>query len=250
MKAYAAIVGALLLAGCADDPYATLKSWGYVPLKPASLFTGPGKIYAVETPDGMPWTESSGAHRNLTEICLQDEAFLADLRRESAGPTVDSREKLVAETSISTADLKSIKADAKFSVIRDVRQSITDVKFFSMPDVGIAQVRDRIAQNDKVCAQQVRERLRAGFDVAFSQSVVQVNMTYTVDFDAGVEANAKLALTQEIAPSLAQKFQLVSNDKVVVSGLYMGQRPFYNRPKDSETLTELLVVPSSLASAW
>lgn len=236
------LVAALMLSACADDPYRVIKQWGYTPLQPASLFTGPGKVYAVETPDGRPWKEGMSAKRNLTEICAQDSSFLTAKTFESSGPEVEAKSKLIAETSISAVDLADIQAKAQFKVVRDVKRSITDVKFMSMPDDLINEVRDIIAKNNPGCRQVIRDRLSSGFDVAFSQGVVQVFMTYSVEYAVDLTAEAKAQLTAELAPTLSQKFSLSGADKITVSGLYMGQKPYYRRPANTETLADLAVI--------
>lgn len=230
------LLTAALLSACSTDPFGVIKRYGYQPTIP-SKFNAPGRVYAVQTLRGDPWKGSLDGQPLFQDLCNQDNTELAKYWIDSPGITYDQISKVEGSSNISLSKLEAIKADARFKSVKNIRRTVSDVKFLQMTDQSISIVRNQIAYNNPDCLEVVRKKVRQGYEVRFSQSVVQATIAYEIEYERAAEANVSIALAEALAPSLGTGLAVVSANRIKGSDIYIGLRPYPEVVSDSPELT-------------
>lgn len=205
--------------GC-TDPYKAIRDYGYNPLKPASIYVGPGKVYAVDTDgQGNPFFQ---------EICRLDQDSLLKFGGAKSGTLEqDFQQKLTAESSLSASELQKFSAELGITGVREVKYSISSPSLLQIPDSGMRDIQRNLTKMDNGCLDAIQARLDSGFKVLMTQSVIAGDISYNVSFDAGISATAQAQVTAALAPKLTQKVDFTGSNNIQGKALYLGQHQFF-----------------------
>lgn len=185
-----------------------LRPYGFREVKPPSTLLPPGTIVRKV---GSASVLVCKANESLGEAVTPDTSKSVD---------VTLSDKLQEELTVALPEIESFKADVGVKVVRDVTASITDVTLLMLSDATVAA---NVSNRDQSCASVLKGLLVDGTTpVWMIQAVLQGDVSYTVHFEASVDAEVQATLTKALAAKLGEKYASVSETTVKGNDLYFG----------------------------
>lgn len=168
---------------------------GFVELRPPSTFFSPGTWVQIVQQDPL----------HLSVVCgpidaLGTEGTSGNLTSPSL--SVELVSKLSPEFSVDASTLKSWQAKGSLKAVRSVKFSLSNVKLVEIPDNLVLK---GFKSRTKDCNDAITLRIGAKKSVSMIKSILIADVTYDVQFDGDVAADAKAEAISDLALSLGTK---------------------------------------------
>lgn len=207
-----ALAIAVLLSGCATTIGEMIGKYGYTELQPPSTLIPPGTIVEVESEQPV----------SVNIVCTQQASLGRGFEVPATGTTNRSLVEAVSkEFKIDANYLNAIRADAKFSSVKNIRLTIKNAKVAQLSgDAVFANVVNRRHE----CQQAIDAFLKRNRKITMITSVLVADAAFSVEFDDTVAANAsiKADILKGLAPTLGASYSSSGTEEITGIALYWG----------------------------
>lgn len=152
---------------------------------------------------------------------------------QALGPSYTTHESPVPESEVSrttkvSADLSKLDIDTlntslAGNYVRDVARKFTDAKAFEIADAKVLEARDSHVINNG-CDEAMRRRVEANQPSTIVKSAIAGKFSYAATFATDVNADAKIALLEQLSPALGLRLEVSGSDQLKGDGLIWGLR--------------------------
>jgi hypothetical protein len=206
---------ALLLTACATATLGhTLGDDSYAELRPASKLLVPGTIVIVRRADPF-----------IAGIICTSDASLGAGFQPPVSPTVsrELKQKVEANFGLDASYLNALKAQAKYSSLKNVSLVISNSQVLEISD---ALVRANVKNRSDDCKKSIVGRRARRETITMITSVVQADVKYQVDFNenGSLSVAEKDALVKDLAAEFDVSAGASGSNSMSGAGLFWGSR--------------------------
>lgn len=201
------------LAGCSTLGE-TMGKYGYNELRPPSRLVPPGTVVELlsQNPDV------------LDIVCIQKTSLGSDFAVPSSPTYNQDLVEAVSKTFDIDADyLKKIKANAKFSSVKNIKLTVSNA---SVSQLSADAVYASVVHRTEPCQNAIDDYLKDDRKVTMVTSILQADVFYEVEFDTKAGGNAQVdeELLKGLALELGAQYSNSGKEKITGEGLFWGIR--------------------------
>lgn len=197
------------VSACGSSLGHILKNYGYTENRPASKLIAPGAVVFVDN-------EANGT---LALICDQVGSLGGDFTAYSEIADVGEKLKTTAKLNLGADYLESLKANVRFSHLKDVELTFTKA---SVGSLTYQKVFENVGARAPACSQALRELAQAGKKIFMVRDVIRGDVEYKLTFDTELDIGVKAALTSELAAELNAEVSSAGESTLRGTGLHWG----------------------------
>lgn len=241
MSTLVIVVLMFCVAGCSTLGKAMGK-YGYNELRPPSRLVPPGTVVEVlsQNPDV------------LDIVCEQSTSLGSDFAVPSSPTYNQDLVQAVSKTFDIDADyLKKIKADAKFSSVKNIKLTVSNA---SVSQLSADAVYASVVHRTDSCQRAIDDYLKDNRKVSMVTSILQADVHHEVEFETKAGGNAQVdeELLKGLAVKLGAQYSNTGREEITGEGLFWGIRNDYKLAlvrNDRTALKSLLTKDSSVHKA-
>lgn len=185
---------------------------GYLELRPASRFGGPGSFGTVD--------KITSTYIMLHPTCALPQDELEKTWNES--PTNDSNltEQLSGTFGASIGLVEKINQSLGSNLVTTVKVSLANARIILVPDEVIYSLRDKYLRDN--CEKTIIRLTKMGSSVCQTSSTLMADIVYKIEYNNAVTDNIKARLTDKIAAEVALGGKRVDQNTLSGEKLFVG----------------------------
>ena len=195
-----------------------LSQAGFMVLKPPSRLHGPGTLNTVEsgTDDGL-----GTGFVHLHPTCkLKDVQSLVPVESPTADRIITQLKSRSFDASAKLMD--QIEVAGLGEKVKSVKMSLTNSRILLLSHEELLGLQLELIQGS--CEQAIKYNLEAGSRVCQTESVLQTDVVYTIEYRDEVSAGKRAELTKEIAEQVKLSRERAGENRIAGQRLYYGVR--------------------------